>query len=169
MTAGFARFHAFARRLSPLVHVAVATLVAGCTSPLGPEPGTTYDVTIDGAFTEAERVQLVGCASDWHAFSHARVSIRFVDEAGGDLALERRGPAPGGYTKRLRVAWIDAESMYADGFNERAGVRAMCMNLVGQFFGVALHGARGALSREDVVPYWTDEDRAACRAAGLCD
>lgn len=169
MTAAPSRSRAFAHRLLLVVHVAVATLVAGCASPLGPAAGETYDVSVDGAFGAEERAELDGCAADWSDFSGGRVAIRFVDVAGGDLVLERRGPAPGGYTKRARVAWIDADGMAADGFGPRDGVRAMCMNLVGQFFGVTLHDGRGALSRDDVLPYFTDEDLVACRAADLCD
>ncbi len=169
VTAARPRSRTLPRGLLLFVHAAAATVVAGCASALGPAPGTAYDVSADRAFTAAERAELDGCAADWSRVTSGRVSIRFVDGADGDLALERRGPAPGGYRKHDREAWIDADAMYAEGFDARTGVRAMCLNLVGQFFGVRLHDGRGALSRDDVVPYFTDEDLGACRAADLCD
>ena len=131
------------------------------------EPGEEHRVEIDSAFTRAERDELNGCSTSWRTLSHGQVDVVFVDERGA-FALRREGPSQGGYVRRERRAWIDAGRLYADGFDARSGVRAMCMNLIGQFFRVDLHDRRGALSRDDVVPYFTDPDRVACEAAGVC-
>lgn len=139
----------------------------GCSLSTEPEIGREYRVTADSRFSPEERHELDKCAEEWRTFSSGAVSISFI-EGEGDLALKRQGPSPGGYVRRDRLAWIDAESLYSSGFDSRTGVRATCMNLIGQFFGVPLHDAPGALSRGDVVPYFTEEDRRACESAAVC-
>jgi hypothetical protein len=148
----------------------VVAVAGGCTTPAAELlEDAPRIVDVDAAFTMEERAELDACATAWRSFSRGRVDVVFrAASSGGDLRLARSGPNAGGFDRGDRLAWIDAERLYADGFDARTGVHAMCLNLVGQFFRVVLHDARGALSRGDVVPYFTDADRRACDAAGVC-
>lgn len=157
------------RLVSLVVYVTAVALCGGCTAAMaGPAPETPYVVAVDDGFTQEERAELDACAAEWATFSGGRVLVEFTDGA-AELTLRRSGPFPGGYVLRHREAWIDAEGLREAGFDARSGVRATCMNLVGQFFRIEMHDHTGVMGREDVVSTFTDEDLVVCRAAGMCD
>ncbi len=158
-----------------MVGVFLLSLVTGCASDVlgivGPAPEGPLPCSVSSAFATAERAELDRAATDLRTFTGGGLDIVLVGDGDAHDVTIERGPAGerfGFYSRPEKRIRIDADGMYAAGFDARSGVRAMALNLAGQLAGIHPHDGRGAFGAEDVTPDFTDADRAACTAANVC-
>lgn len=127
------------------------------------------------ALPDAQRASLERACERWNVLAHHRVlELEGVGERATRIVRPHPFPIdgiaaqaqerPGGVV----LVSDDIRCVDAPGPNDPRCVEAVIMHELGHVLGLP-HVSRGVMQEEGATLEFTDEDRAACEAAGVCD
>ncbi len=147
----------------------IAACVSGCSIPEGPTPGSAYVLEPEGAWTATELEELAIACDEWRVWSDGALDVRIGSPGTARVVRGEAGPNFGRVDPVGGALVLDPDGLAALGYPPSEGLRAMAENLMALAAQMAPHdGPEGILSRGNVTPTFTADDRASCRAAGFC-